>query len=151
MGERLPACKDISAIFPPPSLTLESTGARFLRAPVTSARRYSERIMPRGNRCQKALLPVVPASKPVPTPALLLAMLGVSDKVSDLILSPGSFPMVELSGKLTQVKISGMGPLTPEDTRRIALELMGDSKQATDSLRDRATSRIVYQDTAGFA
>jgi hypothetical protein len=30
---------------------------------------------------------------------LLLAMLGVSSKVSDLILSPGSFPMVELSGK----------------------------------------------------
>ncbi len=94
---------------------------------------------------QKALLPVVPASKPVPTPALLLAMLGVSDKVSDLILSPGSFPMVELSGKLTPVKISGMGPLTPEDTRRIALELMGDSKQATDSLQNQGSCDISYR------
>ena len=47
-------------------------------------------------------------------------MLAVSSKVSDLILSPGSFPMVELSGELSPVKISGMGPLTPEDTRRIA-------------------------------
>jgi twitching motility protein PilT len=94
---------------------------------------------------QKALLPVVPASKPVPTPALLLAMLGVSDKVSDLILSPGSLPMVELSGKLSPVKISGMGPLTPEDTRRIAFELIGDSKQATDSLQSQGSCAIVMR------
>ncbi len=94
---------------------------------------------------QKALLPVVPASKPVPTPALLLAMLGVSDKVSDLILSPGSLPMVELSGKLSPVKISGMGPLTPEDTRRIAFELIGDSKQATDSLQSQGSCDISYR------
>jgi hypothetical protein len=41
-------------------------------------------------------------------------MLDVSSKVSDLILSPGSDPMVELSGKLTPLKISGMPPLTPQ-------------------------------------
>jgi twitching motility protein PilT len=86
-----------------------------------------------------------PAAKPVPTAALLLAMLGVSDKVSDLILSPGSFPMVELGGKLTPVKISGMGPLTSEDTRRIAYELMGDSKQATDSLQRQGSCDISYR------
>jgi twitching motility protein PilT len=89
--------------------------------------------------------PVVPASKPVPTPAMLLAMLGVSSKVSDLILSPGSFPMVELSGELSPVKISGMGPLTPEDTRRIAYELIGDSKQATDSLQSQGSCDISYR------
>jgi twitching motility protein PilT len=94
---------------------------------------------------QRAVTPVAPASKPVPTPALLLAMLGVSDKVSDLILSPGSFPMVELSGKLSPVKISGMGPLTPEDTRRIANELIGDSKQATDSLQSQGSCDISYR------
>jgi twitching motility protein PilT len=88
---------------------------------------------------------VVPASKPVPTPAMLLAMLGVSSKVSDLILSPGSFPMVELSGELSPVKISGMGPLTPEDTRRIAYELIGDSKQATDSLQSQGSCDISYR------
>ena len=80
--------------------------------------------------------PVASVSKPIPTPALLLAMLGVSTKVSDLILSPGSFPMVEVSGKLTPVKISGMPPLTPEDTRRIAYELIEGNKQAADVIAD---------------
>src|SRR5258708_619286 len=94
---------------------------------------------------KKALLPVASASKPVPTPALLLAMLGVSTKVSDLILSPGSFPMVELSGKLTPVKISGMAPLTPDDTRRIAYELIEDNKQATDSLQNLGSCDISYR------
>ena len=94
---------------------------------------------------QRAPLLAKPAPKPVPTPALLLAMLGVSNKVSDLILSPGSFPMVELSGKLSPVKISGMGPLTPEDTRRIAYELIDGSKQATDCLENSGSCDISYR------
>jgi twitching motility protein PilT len=94
---------------------------------------------------QKAPVPVAAVVKPVPTPALLLAMLGVSGKVSDLILSPGSFPMVELSGKLTPVKISGMPPLTPEDTRRIAYELIEDNKQAVDALQTLGSCDISYR------
>jgi twitching motility protein PilT len=94
---------------------------------------------------QKAPIPVAAVFKPVPTPALLLAMLGVSGKVSDLILSPGSFPMVELSGKLTPVKISGMPPLTPEDTRRIAYELIEGNKQAVDALQTLGSCDISYR------
>ena len=94
---------------------------------------------------QKALIPVVPKSTPMPLPVLLLAMLGVSNKVSDLILSPGSFPMVELSGKLAPVKLSGMSPLTPEDTRRIAYELIDGNKQATDSLQTLGSCDISYR------
>jgi twitching motility protein PilT len=94
---------------------------------------------------KRAPTPVVSASKPVPMPALLLAMLAVSSKVSDLILSPGSDPMVELSGKLTPVKISGMAPLTPEDTRRIAYELIEGNKQATDSLQNLGSCDISYR------
>jgi len=89
--------------------------------------------------------PVTSASKPVPTPALLLAMLGVSNKVSDLILSPGSFPAVELSGKLTPVKISGMGQLAPEDTRRMAYELIAGNQQATDSLQNLGSCDVSYR------
>src|ERR1035438_656542 len=89
--------------------------------------------------------PIVSAPKPVPTPAMLLAMLGVSSKVSDLILSPGSFPVVELSGKLVPVKISGMARLTPEDTRRIAYELIEGNKQATDSLQTLGSCDISYR------
>jgi twitching motility protein PilT len=94
---------------------------------------------------KRALTPVVSASKPMPTPALLLAMLAVSSKVSDLILSPGSYPMVELSGKLLPVKISGMAPLTPEDTRRIAYELIEGNQQATDSLQNLGSCDISYR------
>jgi twitching motility protein PilT len=93
----------------------------------------------------RAPTPVVSASKPMPTPAILLAMLAVSSKVSDLILSPGSFPMVELSGKLAPVKIPGTGPLTPEDTRRIAYELIDGNKQATDSLQALGSCDISYR------
>ena len=84
-------------------------------------------------------------AKAVPTPALLLAMLKVSTKVSDLILSPGSHPVVEMSGKLVAVKISGMPPLTPEDTRRIAYELISDNPQATDSLQKMGSCDISYR------
>jgi hypothetical protein len=70
----------------------------------------------------------VSGSKTVPTPVLLLPVLGVSSKVSNLILSPGSCYVVELSGKFTPVETSGMAPLTPEDTRRIAYELIDGKK-----------------------
>lgn len=88
---------------------------------------------------------VVAQAKPVPTPALLLAMLKVSSKVSDLIMSPGSFPVVEQSGKLVPVKVSGMAPLTPEDTRRIAYELIGSNKQAIDGLQNQGSCDISYR------
>jgi twitching motility protein PilT len=94
---------------------------------------------------KKAPTPLDAAPKPIPTPAMLLAMLGASSKVSDLILSPGSYPMVELSGKLAPVKISGMAPLTPEDTRRIAYELIAGNKQATDALQSLGSCDISYR------
>ncbi len=93
----------------------------------------------------KTALAPVSEAKPIPTPALLLAMLKMPGKVSDLIMSPGSHPVVELSGKLVPVKISGMAPLTPEDTRRIAYELIGGNKQATDALQTLGSCDISYR------
>ncbi len=91
--------------------------------------------------------PVIVASepKPIPTPAVLLAMLKVSGKVSDLIMSPGSYPVVEVSGELVPVKISGMAPLTPEDTRRMAYELIAGNKQAIDALQNLGSCDISYR------
>ncbi len=83
--------------------------------------------------------------KPVPTPALLLAMLKVLGKISDVILSPASYPVVERSGMLVPVKISGMAPLTPEDTRRIAYELIAGNKQAIDALQTLGSCDISYR------
>ena len=84
-------------------------------------------------------------SKPIPVPVLLLTMLKVSPKISDLIMSPGSHPVVELSGKLMPVKISGTAPLTPADTHRIAYEMIGDNKQAEESLRTHGSCDFSYR------
>jgi len=84
-------------------------------------------------------------SKPViPTPVLLLAMLRVSNRVSDLIISPGSLPHVEVSGELVPVKIPGLQHLTPDDTRRISQELIGSNKQALATLREQGSCDISY-------
>jgi twitching motility protein PilT len=71
-------------------------------------------------------------------------MLRVSDHVSDLIFSPGSLPHVEASGKLVPVKSSGLTVLTAEDTQRIAMELVGDNKQATAMLQQQGSCDISY-------
>jgi len=83
--------------------------------------------------------------KPVPTPALLLTMLRTAAKVSDLVLSPGTYPAVEQSGKLVPIKLSGMAPLSPEDTRRIASEIIGGNKQALDSLQNMGSCDVSYR------
>ena len=85
------------------------------------------------------------ASKPaIPTPALLLEMLHVSTRVSDLIFSPGSLPHVEVSGQLVPVKIPGLQILGPEDTHRIAGELIGGNKQAMATLQEQGSCDISY-------
>ncbi|HET9785995.1 MAG TPA: hypothetical protein VFP47_02625, partial [Pyrinomonadaceae bacterium] len=44
---------------------------------------------------------------------VLRSMLRVSDKVSDLIFSPGRPPQIELTGRLQPVRIPGLERLTP--------------------------------------
>src|ERR1700681_1709628 len=79
-----------------------------------------------------------------PTPALLLAMLQVSTHVSDLIFSPGSHPHVEVSGQLVPVKIPGLSALSPDDTQRIARELIGGNEQALNMLQQQGSCDISY-------
>jgi twitching motility protein PilT len=80
----------------------------------------------------------------MPAPTLLLAMLHVSNRVSDLIISPGSFPHVEVSGELVPVKSPVIRSLTADDTRRISEELIGSNKQALAALRDQGSCDISY-------
>ena len=93
----------------------------------------------------KTAEPKIAEPRTIPAPALLQAMLKVPGKVSDLILSPGSHPVVELSGKLVPVKISGMPPLTEEDTQRIAYELIDGNKQARESLQNLGSCDTSYR------
>ncbi len=80
----------------------------------------------------------------VPTPVLLAGMLRASDKVSDLIFSPGRPPQVEIHGQLTPVEISGASVLTADDTRRVAADLIGTNKQAINTLREQGSCDVSY-------
>jgi twitching motility protein PilT len=71
-------------------------------------------------------------------------MLRASSRVSDLIFSPGSLPHIEVNGELVPVKITGLPPLTPEDTSRIAKELIGDNQQALTALREQGSCDVSY-------
>jgi twitching motility protein PilT len=84
-----------------------------------------------------------PAQAPAPfsTPALLAAMLRSAPKISDLFFSPGKPPMVEVNGKLAPV---GGRTLTPDDTRHISSELIGNNKHALGNLRDQGSCDVSY-------
>src|SRR5437660_10338124 len=80
----------------------------------------------------------------IPTSVLLAGMLRASEKVSDLIFSPGRPPQVEIHGQLTAVEISGSTVLSADDTRRIAADLIGTNKQAINTLREQGSCDVSY-------
>ncbi len=80
----------------------------------------------------------------VATPALLGAMLRAADKISDLIFSPGRPPQVQVHGQLIAVQVEGLTALTPDDTRHIAVDLIGDNKQAIATLRENGSCDISF-------
>ena len=61
---------------------------------------------------------------------VLKRMLAVSDKVSDLIFSPGRPPQVELIGRLQPVHIPGLEKLTPAHTAGISKLIIGSHLRA---------------------
>jgi twitching motility protein PilT len=76
-----------------------------------------------------------PAAGATPSPLpnfveVLKRMLSVSDKVSDLIFSPGRPPQVELIGKLQPVHVPGLEKLTPAHTAGIAKLIIGSHLRA---------------------
>lgn len=80
----------------------------------------------------------------IATPTIISAMLKASPYISDLIFSPGKLPQVQASGHLVGVRIPGMGLLRPEDTARIAADLIGGSQLAVDKLRQEGSCDISY-------
>ena len=84
---------------------------------------------------------LAPQTQTVSTPALLAAMLKTSAKISDLFLSPGKPPLVEVNGKLSP---TGPRALTADDTRRIAGDLIGDNKHALATLREQGSCDVSY-------
>jgi twitching motility protein PilT len=88
--------------------------------------------------------PVATPAPPVSTPVIIATMLRAAPKISDLIFSPGRAPQVEVNGELLQLKIPGVGILKPDDTARIAADLMGRSKHALEKLKEEGSCDISY-------
>ena len=76
--------------------------------------------------------------------AVLREMLRASDKVSDLIFSPGRPPQVELAGKLVPVRIAGLEKLTPAHTAGIAKLIIGNQQTAIESLEKSGSADLSF-------
>jgi len=68
-------------------------------------------------------------------------MLRVSPKISDLFFSPGRPPLVEVNGSLAP---TGPRALTPDDTRQIGSDLIGNNKDAIENLRTLGSCDVSY-------
>src|SRR6266508_543873 len=76
--------------------------------------------------------------------ALLRQMLRTSDKVSDLIFSPGRPPQIELAGKLQPVQFPGLEKLTPAHTTSMAKLIIGNHNSATESLETSGSADLSF-------
>src|SRR5580692_4405836 len=84
-----------------------------------------------------------PAAK-ISTASIVATMLQVSKQVSDLIFSPSRAPQVELNGQLRELNIAGVGKLTPDATRRIAIDLIGNNELVADKLEKEGSTDLSY-------
>jgi twitching motility protein PilT len=87
-----------------------------------------------------------PAGAPPPLNfiSILRQMLKSSDRVSDLIFSPGRPPQIELSGKLEGVSVPGLDKLTPAHTAGIAKVIIGNHQSANESLEKTGSADLSF-------
>src|SRR5437773_125891 len=84
------------------------------------------------------------AAGSVETPALIAAMLDSGAGISDLIFSPGRPPQVEKHGDLTPVPVQDLPMLRPDDTARVASDLIGMKEQALRALEEQGACDLSY-------
>jgi twitching motility protein PilT len=76
--------------------------------------------------------------------AVLRQMLRASDKVSDLIFSPGRPPQIELTGKLEGIQVPGLEKLTPAHTAGIAKLIIGNHAAAAESIEKTGSADLSF-------
>lgn len=84
------------------------------------------------------------AAPPLNFIAILRQMLSASDKVSDLIFSPGRPPQIELAGKLEPVRIPGLEKLIPPHTASIAKLIIGSHESANESIEKTGSADLSF-------
>jgi twitching motility protein PilT len=87
-----------------------------------------------------------PATLPLTltTAEVVKAMLDAGPGVSDLIFSPGRPAQVEKHGELVAVPLEDTPFLRPDDTARIALDLIGSNEQALRNLKEQGACDLSY-------
>ena len=88
----------------------------------------------------------------LPTTDVIKTMLAAGKGISDLVFSPGRAPQVEKHGELVAIDIAELAALRPEDTARIAVDLIGSNTQALRTLRESGSCDLSYSlpETARF-
>ena len=81
---------------------------------------------------------------PISTAAILAAMLDSGSGISDLFFSPGRPPQVEKQGVLMPVAIPQLPVLRPDDTSRIARDLVGQNAVALRTLKEEGSCDLSY-------
>lgn len=84
------------------------------------------------------------AAARVPTVSLISSMLDAGDGISDLIFSPGRPPQVERHGQLVPVTIAALPAMRPEDTARIAADLIAANEQVMRTLQETGACDLSY-------
>src|SRR5579862_4438718 len=85
-----------------------------------------------------------PSAAKVSTAALIATMVKVSKQVSDLVFSPGREPQIEVGGQLKELNITGVGKLTPDATKRIAADLIGNNSLVAEKLEREGSTDLSY-------
>jgi twitching motility protein PilT len=92
--------------------------------------------------------PQTPETNTAPAPLnfarVLQQMLSLSDKVSDLIFSPGRPPQVELVSKLQPVQIAGVEKLTPAHTLAISKLILSENPNAAEALEKLGSTDVSF-------
>src|ERR1700722_4861342 len=78
------------------------------------------------------------------THTLLSAILSAHGQVSDLSFSPGRLPQVIIHGQLITVQGGGLRPMSADDTRRIAADVIGNNKPAITLLREQGFCDVSF-------
>jgi twitching motility protein PilT len=85
-----------------------------------------------------------PSSTTFDTRAVIEAMLASGNGISDLVFSPGRPLQVERHGELSSVEVPGLRVLMPEDTARVARDLISAIPQALRALDQEGAADFPY-------
>ena len=85
-----------------------------------------------------------PAAPSIRSADLILRMLDSGRGISDLVFSPGRPPQVEKQGQLTAVAVPELPLLKPQDTARIAADLLRGNETAVRNLKEQGACDLSY-------